>query len=126
MYVLPETGGEATRPLAAEVAGKRTLELKLKLPADLPEGFARNRGLRLVLIALVEAGRLQEAEDYAAGLADPGLRNLIIAPVAAARARAGDTQKALATARAQPTAQTRAQTLLAVAAALAQPRKPGE
>jgi hypothetical protein len=123
---VPLMRDQAIGDLAGIQAGQGDLNGALDIIADLPAGFPRNRGLRLVLIALIEAGRLQEAEDYAAGLADPGLRNLIIAPIAAARARAGETQQALATARAQPTAQTRAQTLLAVAEALAEPKKPGE
>ena len=78
-----------------------------------------------MLLALVEAGGLELAEDYANGLADPGLRNSVIAPIAAARARAGKTGEALATARAQPTPDARARTLLAIAAALAESEKAG-
>ena len=116
----PMARDQAVGDLAALQAGRGDLDGALDIIADLPEGFTRNRALRLVLAALVESGRLEEAEDYAAGLADPGLRNLVITPIAAARARAGDIEQALATARAQPTPQTRAQTLLAVALALAQ------
>ncbi|MCK5275850.1 MAG: hypothetical protein KAR37_14455, partial [Alphaproteobacteria bacterium] len=74
--------------------------------------------LSLLGSVLREAGRLEEAGDYAAGLPDPGLRNMVIAPIAAARARSGDLEQALATARAQPTAAAQATILLAIANAL--------
>jgi len=122
---------QAVGDLAGIQAGQGDLNGALDIIADLPEGFARNRGLRLVLTGLIESGRPDLAEDYAAGLADPGLRNLIIAPIAATRARAGEHARALETARAQPTPNTQARTLLAIAEALvamekAQAEKPDD
>jgi aminopeptidase N len=123
---VPLMRDQAIGDLAGIQAGQGDLNGALDIIADLPEGFTRNRGLRLVLTALVESGRLELAEDYAAGLADPRLRNLVIAPIAAAQARAGDRAAAMATARAQPTPDTQAHTLLAVAQALARAEQPGE
>jgi hypothetical protein len=122
----PVMRDQAIGDLAGIQAGQGDLIGALDIFADLPEGFQRNRGLRLVLTALVESGRLEEAGDYAAGLADPGLRNMVIAPIAAARARAGDHTAALATARVQSTPAAQATILLAIAEALTETKKPGQ
>lgn len=118
---MPLARNQAVADVAGFQAAAGDLQGALDRIADLPPDFYRGRGLRIVVESLIDAGRLAQAEEVLAGLGDDMLRHGLTVKMAGARAGAGETEAALAMARAAQDPRTRAEALLAVVEAMRGP-----